>query len=63
MTSYIVQRHPDRVSVSFTDEDGPDVDWIITVTFDNRVVEGQSDDHIVLAARLRLVDFMRGKGL
>jgi hypothetical protein len=61
--SYVVQRHPDRVSVSFTDEPGPDVDYIITVTFDNRVVEGQDDATIAMLARIRLVEFMRAKGM
>jgi hypothetical protein len=63
MTSYIVQRHPDRVSVSFTDEAGPDVECIITVTLDRRLVEGQDDANIAMLARIRLVEFMRDKGL
>jgi hypothetical protein len=63
MTNYIVQRHPDRVSVSFTDEPGPDVECIITVTLDRRIVEGQDDVNIAMLARIRLVEFMRDKGL
>jgi hypothetical protein len=63
MTSYIVQRHPDRVSVSFTDDEGPDVECIITVTLDRRLVEGQDDVEIAMLARMRLLQFMRDKGL
>jgi len=63
MRSYIVQRHPDRVSVSFTDEEGPDVECIITVTLDSRIVEGQNDVDIAMLARIRLIEFMRAKGM
>jgi len=61
MRSYIVQRHSDRVSVSFTDEEGPDVECIITVTLDSHIVEGQDDVNIAMLARIRLVEFVRAE--
>jgi hypothetical protein len=61
MRSYIVQRHPDRVSVSFTDEEGPDVECIITVTLDRCLVEGQDDVEIAMLARTRLIEFVRAE--
>jgi len=63
MSSYFIQRHPDRVSVSFTNEEDPDVECIITVTLDNRVVEGQNDVDIAMLARIRLLQFIRNKGM
>lgn len=49
-----VQRHGDRVSTSFCD-DLADVDFVITVTFDARVVSGLSDDTVVTLARRKLI--------
>jgi hypothetical protein len=64
MRSYIVQYHPDRVSVSFIDEEGPDVECIVTVTLDrrlvdHRLVEGQDNVSIAMLARTRLIEFVR----
>jgi hypothetical protein len=49
-----VKRYEDRVSVSFADE-GSDVDWIVTVTFDNRAVAGKGDEEVFTAAQARLL--------
>jgi hypothetical protein len=52
----MVQRYPDRVSISFS-EDAGDVDCIVTVTFDMRVITGLGDEAIVDKAKERLKAF------
>jgi predicted RNA polymerase sigma factor len=49
-----IQWHDDRVAVSFCD-DADDVDCIVTVALDLRVVTGLSDAEIIAKAREYLI--------
>lgn len=56
-----VRRHADRVSTSFY-EDGPDVQCIVTVTFDNAVIVGLDDGAIENKARRTLRQYGQTEG-
>jgi hypothetical protein len=51
-----VQHHKDRIATLFS-EDADDVDCIVTVVFDNRVVVGLDDEAIIKLSRDKISEY------